>query len=62
MSEAKKGGFSLSSQIAIALGLGVALSIFLGERAGVLSVVADGYMKLLQPLFGTLAASSASRS
>ena len=48
MSEAKIGGLSLSSQIAIALGLGVALGVFLGEPAGALSVVADGYIKLLQ--------------
>jgi Na+/H+-dicarboxylate symporter/ABC-type amino acid transport substrate-binding protein len=48
MSENQKRGPSLSSQIAIALATGIFFGIFLGEPAGFLSVVADGYINLLQ--------------
>ena len=48
MSEKQKRGLSLSSQIASALAAGILFGIFLGEMAGFLSVVADGYIKLLQ--------------
>lgn len=48
MPEDEKPGLSLSSQIAIALAAGVLFGIFFGELAGFLSVVADGYIKLLQ--------------
>jgi Na+/H+-dicarboxylate symporter/ABC-type amino acid transport substrate-binding protein len=39
---------SLSARIAIGLAAGVALGLFIGERAAFLDVVADGYVKLLQ--------------
>ena len=39
---------SLSARIALGLAAGVALGLFIGERASFLEVVADGYVKLLQ--------------
>jgi Na+/H+-dicarboxylate symporter/ABC-type amino acid transport substrate-binding protein len=39
---------SFSTQILIGLFAGVALGLFIGERAGVLQVFADAYIKLLQ--------------
>jgi proton glutamate symport protein len=39
---------SFSTQILVGLFSGVALGLFLGERAGVLQVFADAYIKLLQ--------------
>ena len=39
---------TLSTKIAIGLAAGIALGLFVGERASVLNVVADGYIKLLQ--------------
>ena len=48
MSEDQKCGLSLSSQIAIGLAAGILFGIFFVELAGFVSVVADGYIKLLQ--------------
>jgi hypothetical protein len=48
MSEGRKRGLSSSSHIASALGAGILFGIFLGELAAFLSIVADGYVKLLQ--------------
>jgi ABC-type amino acid transport substrate-binding protein len=48
MSKDQKRGLSLSSQISISLAAGILFGIFFGEMAGFLSVVADGYIKLLQ--------------
>jgi Na+/H+-dicarboxylate symporter len=39
---------SLSARIALGLAAGIALGLFIGERASFLAVVADGYVKLLQ--------------
>ena len=39
---------SSTRNILIGLGLGVALGLFLGERAAILQLVADGYLRLLQ--------------
>jgi Na+/H+-dicarboxylate symporter len=38
----------LSAKIAAGLTLGIAFGVFVGERASILSVIADGYIKLLQ--------------
>ena len=38
----------LSAKIAAGLILGIAFGLFVGERATVLQVIADGYIKLLQ--------------
>ena len=48
MSEDQKRGLSLSSQIAIGLVAGILFGFFFVELAGFVSVVADGYIKLLQ--------------
>ena len=40
--------FSLSAQIAIGLGAGIALGLFFGELVSGLQVIADAYVKLLQ--------------
>jgi Na+/H+-dicarboxylate symporter/ABC-type amino acid transport substrate-binding protein len=40
--------FSLSTQIAIAVGAGVAAGLLVGERAAALQIVADAYINLLQ--------------
>src|SRR3954470_3213321 len=42
------GRRSLSVRIAIGLAAGVAVGLFIGDRASVLQVVADAYVKLLQ--------------
>src|SRR5512139_1425378 len=39
---------SSSRKILIAIGLGILLGIFLGERASFLRYIADGYVRLLQ--------------
>ena len=39
---------SLSTQIAIGMASGIALGLFVGERASILEPIADGYIKLLQ--------------
>jgi Na+/H+-dicarboxylate symporter/ABC-type amino acid transport substrate-binding protein len=39
---------SLSTRILIGLGSGVAVGLFIGERAAVFQIVADGYLRLLQ--------------
>ena len=39
---------SLSARIGLGLAAGVALGLFIGERAAFLDVIADGYVKLLQ--------------
>lgn len=39
---------TLSTRIAIGLAAGIALGLLVGERASVLNVIADGYIKLLQ--------------
>src|SRR5262245_64381105 len=39
---------STTSNILIGLALGVATGLFLGEKAGVFQLVADGYLRLLQ--------------
>ena len=44
MTKNKRVGFTLSSQIAVALALGISFGLFLGELAGFLSQVADGYI------------------
>src|ERR1044072_6357192 len=41
---------SLSAKIAVGLVAGIAVGLFFGERASVLQVVADAYIKLLQML------------
>jgi Na+/H+-dicarboxylate symporter len=38
----------LSTKIAVGLALGIAFGLFVGERATILEVIADGYIKLLQ--------------
>src|SRR3954471_16097178 len=38
----------MSARIAIGIGAGVAVGLFLGDRASVLQVFADAYIKLLQ--------------
>jgi Na+/H+-dicarboxylate symporter/ABC-type amino acid transport substrate-binding protein len=45
---ASKIRFSLSTQIAIGVGLGAATGLFFGERVSGLQIVADAYVKLLQ--------------
>jgi Na+/H+-dicarboxylate symporter/ABC-type amino acid transport substrate-binding protein len=40
--------FTLSTRILIGLTVGIVLGLFVGERASVLQVLADGYVKLLQ--------------
>jgi len=45
---ASKTRFSLSTQIAIGVGLGAAIGLFFGERVSGLQIVADAYVKLLQ--------------
>jgi len=39
---------STTRNILIGLALGVAAGLFLGEKAGVLQLVAEGYLRLLQ--------------
>lgn len=39
---------SLSSKILAGLATGIAVGLFVGERAAVLQIVSDGYIKLLQ--------------
>jgi hypothetical protein len=39
---------SSSRKILVAIGLGILLGIFLGERASFLQYIADGYVRLLQ--------------
>ena len=39
---------TLSTRIVIGLAAGVALGLLVGDRASVLNIVADGYIKLLQ--------------
>ena len=39
---------SATRNILIGLGLGVAVGVFLGERAAILQFAADGYLRLVQ--------------
>jgi Na+/H+-dicarboxylate symporter len=39
---------TLSTRIVIGLAAGIALGLLVGDRASVLNIVADGYIKLLQ--------------
>ena len=44
----RKFSMSLSTRILIGMGLGIACGIFFGERCSFLSIIGDGFIKLLQ--------------